>query len=119
MSIKFKGIKDAITLANNSGAPLTSSDIGKPVTLKDAASLEAKLCAADEVIDGILVNVDYEGSLVTVETTGIFETSAAAAITVPGYLVADGAGGVKTLATGASNARAIKYASGQCVFRLN
>ena len=118
MSIKFKGMKDAITLNNNSGTPLTNSDIGKPVTLKDAASMEVKLCVDGDVIDGILVNVDYEGSIVTVETTGLFKLPSAAPVTVPGYVVADASNGCKTSAT-ASTARAITYANGYTWIRLN
>ena len=118
MSIKLKGIKDAVTLNNNSTAKLTASDIGKPVAF--ANGKEVALCADGDVIDGILVAVDQTTDFVTVETTGFFELSAPSAVTVPGYVVAAASNGVKS-SSGATNARAVSYDSttGKCWIRLN
>ena len=119
MSVKFRGMKDAITLNNNSASALVAADINKTATLKDATSKEVAICADGAVIDGIVSSVDKTGDVVVIETTGMFKCTAAAAVACPGYAVADGAGGVKTSGS-ATNARVFAYISAtECWIRLN
>lgn len=113
------GIKGSFTLLNDSGTALVAADVGKPVTLKAAATKMATLCADGDRVFFILEAVNQDGT-VTVGRGKIFEnvlTSGTAPdpTSATPWVDADGASGVSGTSN-PTNAIALAYdaAAGTC-----
>lgn len=119
-TIDNKGVRDSLTLVNDSGTALAASDIGSPVTLKGAATRMATLCSDGDRVFFMLEAVSTDAAYVTVGRNKVY-TDVAYTGTAPDptsatpWVAANGAGGVKA-STDPTNAvvLAVNTTAGTC-----
>ena len=116
--ISFEGVKDFPTFYAD--GIKRSKDEGKPVKVSGPATVA--LCAAENMITGVIDTVDNDNAVCVVKTYGYVTLPASSAVSVGEAieLVADGAGGVKTPATAGSGKkyRVVNYGDGVVTFKL-
>ncbi|UOG59021.1 hypothetical protein [Leptospira noguchii] len=97
--IGYRGIVEPVTITVKHQT-LTKTDEGKPA--KFTANMEVALCVDGDSPAGQIVVVDVKGKILGLKVFGIFEYEYSGSNPALGYLniQADGAGKIKTAATG-------------------